>query len=104
MSPMFLGGLTARAMKLSQSLDFDFFEAYPGALAEELGLKDFGYKKEKIHLPDCQKIVTDTFDIELHQLTNWHQFDALLAFCTGIRWSEKKCRIIGNKSEGLIYV
>ena len=41
MSPMFLGGLTARAMKLSASIPIRMVEVYLGALARSKGWKDY---------------------------------------------------------------
>ena len=47
MSPMFLGGLTARAMALKDTLrktDIRVYETYPRILADQFGLRELGYK------------------------------------------------------------
>ncbi|MTI23108.1 hypothetical protein E1176_18915 [Fulvivirga sp. RKSG066] len=101
MSPLFLGGLTARAMKLNRDLkSLPFYEVYPKLLVTTLDLKVF-YKKDithfleglfqKIHLPN------------LPQCDNWHQVDALLAFISGIRHVNKQHISIGTPSEGVIF-
>ena len=49
MSPMFLGGLTARAMRLSvelTKLGVKVVETYPSKLADVLKLKEKNYKKD----------------------------------------------------------
>ncbi|MEM6380094.1 MAG: DUF429 domain-containing protein, partial [Bacteroidota bacterium] len=49
MSPMFLGGLTARAMRLKAVLSEEacqLFEVYPGQLAKHLELPKEKYKKD----------------------------------------------------------
>ncbi|MEL7021272.1 MAG: hypothetical protein AAGK47_06685, partial [Bacteroidota bacterium] len=54
MSPMFLGGLTARAMQLQsriKPLGAQVIEIYPSHLAHCLGLKALSYKKQLTHLP-----------------------------------------------------
>ena len=53
MSPMFLGGLTARAIKLSDNLELKgikCIETYPAGLAKELKLDMEKYKKKSVHI------------------------------------------------------
>ncbi len=104
MSPMFLGGLTARAMKLKASFEIPFYEAYPGALAKELILHEFDYKKDINRLVECRSMLENAFAIKVKRLENWHQFDAVLAFCTGIRRDRNDCKVFGDEDEGLIHV
>jgi len=108
MSPMFLGGLTARAMRLARSFQergWIVHEVYPGHLARNLDLKEWGYKKKLDDLPG----VLAAFRQKLTGLpdadpANWHQFDAMLAFCSGWRYQKGRHLTYGNPEEGLIIV
>lgn len=109
MSPMFLGGLTARAIQLKNnpaSAGIEFYESYPRGLVDELSKRHPGirehYKKDiGAFLDQVLKI----FGIRVGELpTNWHQADALLAWLVGLRFSEGCNLIFGEENEGLIYV
>lgn len=106
MSPMFLGGLTARAIKLKDELTQEGFsvrEVYPAALAKLLKLKDLGYKNDKKNLAACTDVVQTHYDLRLpRNLDNWHQFDALLALASGMRFLHGEHRCAGDAEEGLI--
>lgn len=107
MSPMFLGGLTARAMRLShhwQQQGVVTYEAYPAALWREIGIKELMYKKETYNIPACHALLQQQFSLSLPAVSNWHQFDALLALCVGNRHQQQQGKIYGNPQEGLIYV
>ncbi len=108
MSPMFLGGLTARAMRLAKALDDRgciVREVYPGHLARTLDLREWGYKQKVGDLP----AVLAAFRQKIPGLPdatpgNWHQFDALLAFCSGWRYQKGAHLTYGDPEEGLIIV
>lgn len=113
MSPLFLGGLTARAMQLQAKLPANTpcKEVYPGALARFLGLPELGYKKEKENIVRCQKQMLQQLNLgstlqqaalELH-CDNWHQFDAFLAWCNGWKVEQGMAKQAGSPLEGLIY-
>lgn len=108
MSPMFLGGLTARAMKLKARLaneNVHLQETYPAALARHLDLKELSYKKDlKKISPILEKLNAQFSDlpISLLNLTNWHQVDALLALISAWRFVNKNHKELGDKEEGLI--
>jgi uncharacterized protein len=108
MSPMFLGGLTARAMRLQhqcQASDIPFYEVYPGKLAQILGLPGLGYKKEHSAIPNCLEVLGPQLPYPAPtNIDNWHIFDALLAWCTGWRFSQSLHLSFGNLEEGLIFV
>ena len=107
MSPMFLGGLTARAMKLKSQFDkkIEFFEAYPGGLAKELKLKELNYKKGKEYIPTIIDLLLAKFEIKLAETpNNWHQVDALLAYLIGWRHKNNSANFFGEKTEGGIWV
>jgi predicted nuclease with RNAse H fold len=97
MSPMFLGGPTARAMKLaSQNSSVKFLETYPAALAAELDIpssrkaENFSKLSEFLPMPPKNKIV------------NGHQYDAVLAWLSGNRYLAGKAKILGEESEGQV--
>lgn len=102
MSPMFLGGLTARAMKLNAQVELDLKEVYPGALARGLHLKEFDYKGKN---PNYQMMLDRlNWDYVIKEWPNSsHQMDAILALF--IVWKIKKdqAQLIGDADEGLIY-
>jgi predicted nuclease with RNAse H fold len=106
MSPMFLGGLTARAIKLTRSLESlgaQVFETYPGALAKELELIKHSYKKEKENISLVLDQLLATFPVQLKESPqNWHQVDSLLAVISGIRHTNNEAQRIGDPLEGVI--
>lgn len=109
MSPMFLGGLTARAIELKDQIEKMYFskviEVYPKLAAQNLKLQMTHYKKDRNYLEECLAIVTETvqWSFDQSEITNWHQFDALLALISTEKFTRNTCSSIGNKAEGLIY-
>jgi len=105
MSPMFLGGLTARAMKLAAQLpDTKFIEAYPVYSGNLLGLKEWGYRSKSAQMEGLAE--------ELTKLTGWevdskdlssHHIDAVLALYIAHRFITGKAESAGKPEEGLIY-
>jgi len=109
MSPMFLGGLTARAMKLAAQLrmkGIKVVETYPSKLAEVLKLKEIDYKGEKTSIPaNCDKLKdVSSFHFENDQIENWHLFDALLCLYSAKRYEIQASMEFGNPLEGTITV
>jgi len=109
MSPMFLGGLTARAMKLKASFKqqgIKLVETYPSKLAEVLGLKDQGYKKEKSTISQMCSIVKEhsNLNFDESQILDWHHFDALLCLYSAKRFEMQAAMIFGDDEEGTITV
>lgn len=107
MSPLFLGGLTARAMHLAanyKSRGIPFYEAYPGGLWRLIGNKELAYKKNLTALPACIALLQSHFSKPLPLVTNWHQFDALLALLIGFRHQRGEAQQHGDAVEGLIYI
>lgn len=106
MSPMFLGGLTARAMRLkAQCSKHNFYETYPKMLANELNLKALGYKTQFEHLSPCWETLSKHFNVASldSKPSNWHQFDAILALYTAHRIIQGNAQQLGEKEEGLIW-
>jgi predicted nuclease with RNAse H fold len=110
MSPLFLGGLTARAMQLAdtwhKSAQVTIIETYPRLQAERLQLLEHHYKKEKTYIPQIltQILQHTNWKINTDVIENWHQIDALLALVAAERYQKKATTTYGNEKEGLIYV
>lgn len=107
MSPMFLGGLTARAMKLKHQCkgQSDFHEVYPGALRKQLFPDFIGYKKQKELIGSFAELLENKLSQNWKILPkNWHQIDAALAWFSGYRHQQGLALSYGNKEEGLIWV
>ncbi|MFT6211845.1 MAG: putative nuclease with RNAse H fold [Bacteroidia bacterium] len=109
MSPMFLGGLTARAMKLKdylEKMEMTVFETYPKHQAVILELDNTMYKRDEKHIRELSKVVSDKFNLNVNydQMKTWHHFDSLLAYIAGVRFINKAHMAIGDQEEGQIIV
>ena len=100
--------MTARAVRLQNNLrrgSHFVREVYPGYLAKVLGLKEQGYKGDKTNLPVLSEIIAKLLPYPLvASPQNWHQFDALLALLTGLRFLNNHHQQFGDESEGVIIV
>lgn len=105
MSPMFLGGLTARAIKLKdwcKARDMDCHEVYPAGAVEHAYPGLASYKSDLKEANDHLLALT--------QLTwkgapaNWHQYDACLAYLTLVRLVEGRALSFGDANEGIMLV
>jgi len=109
MSPMFLGGLTARAIKLSkpyEKVGIPFFETYPAQIVKHY-LADIttGYKKQQVFLADFCEILSQQLPYDFAEIpANWHQVDSVLAWWAGWRYKNESVKVYGSEKEGLIYV
>lgn len=109
MSPMFLGGLTARAMKVAKALEklgVKSVETYPSKLAEVLQLKEHDYKGSLNSIPLlCDKFKKiSSFEFDEAEIKSWHHFDALLCLYSAKRHEMQAAMIFGNEEEGMIIV
>jgi predicted nuclease with RNAse H fold len=112
MSPMFLGGLAARAIELKTRIELELkikvFETYPRIMAQRLNLKEHGYKKSKSNLKDCVTLVAKHFNAKLgfnpKEVKTWHHLDALLALMSAMAYEQDNCTAYGDPEEGLILV
>ena len=108
MSPMFLGGLTARAIRLKNTIEkmgIEIKETYPKTLAKQFKLKKCGYRLGKENIEKCADILdkTSLIEVDKKQMLSWHHFDALLALLSAVRYYRGLHYTYGSKEEGLIY-
>jgi predicted nuclease with RNAse H fold len=109
MSPLFLGGLTARAMQLRAQLEqvgILVFEVYPAHLARVLDIRGRGYKEKGSHPAGLVQELSPVCPFALEQLSiqDWHTFDAALALWSGWRFAQGEALSFGDPDEGLIHV
>ncbi len=112
MSPMFLGGLTARAIQLKDRLESSIstkvYETYPKAIAHNYQLKDYGNKKRKSNLIACRTNIIAKLNprllIDCQEIKTWHHLDALLALYGAMRFVMGQGLTYGHEEEGLIHV
>lgn len=110
MSPMFLGGLTARAMELKKQLkensNVETYEVYPKALAQSV-LPEQYHKKLTAHEMEklCEVLSNAVLGLTLAECpATQHQFDALLAWVSGYRFMNQQHLFFGDPREGIIIV
>lgn len=107
MSPMFLGGLTARAMQLQQKLylnNMQFIETYPAAWVRKCAPDALGYKTENISPEQflLKNIDNMPFIIRDGSVVNWHHADAAIALICGLRAENQQHIQVGDEREGRI--
>jgi len=107
MSPMFLGGLTARAMSLCQKLsqlNIPCVETYPGAYVrahEELS--KVYKKKDNGCIDSCLRVLRPLLPFEPHtDMDTLHKLDSLIAWLSGYRHLRDQATIVGSPDEGVI--
>ena len=109
MSPMFIGGLMARAMSVKEEFmkrRMTVVETYPRKLVELMKLPLDLYKNSNKDLPLFIEFLKFAIglNINTNQITSWHRLDALLAFLSGLRYFNNETKRFGKKEEGLVYV
>lgn len=106
MSPMFLGGLTARAMRLkSQLAKYKFVESYPSYLIKNVFDKKEVYTKKKKYDGQLDDFLSEKIGFTFNKKPiNWHEVDAVLCWISGKRYFDKISLEFGNKDEGVIIV
>lgn len=107
MSPMFLGGLTARAMQLAAQLraeGIEVHETYPAYLSKFLVLNELGYKKELSNIGVVVQALATQFSCAIPELPDWHHVDAALALLSGSRYQQGIAHTFGRVEEGVIVV
>lgn len=102
MSPMFLGGLTARAMKLKSVLsEVNIIEAYPVFRAKTLELHEFGYRGQTPDIKAMLKKLGGVFTTA--EILSSHDMDALLCLEIGQRFLKNETNKAGVVEEGVIH-
>lgn len=107
MSPMFLGGLTARAMKLKNSNSgVPFYETYPSYFIKEVAqAKEVYKKKEKeVNKPLLKSLQTFSEFPLPKKVENYHQVDAIICWISGNRYVKGNHITFGEEEEGVIFV
>lgn len=107
MSPMFLGGLTARAISLIKKMNgTEVKETYPRKLVDILQLPLAQYKQDKQVLGPFTEQLKRISGAKFNeaQITSWHHLDAFLALLSGFRYLEKNDKRYGIPEEGIIIV
>lgn len=110
MSPMFIGGLTARAMRLRATLQQDtgiaLVETYPSQLVRLCWPEEKAYKKGAKPTAQHMEWLMEQVEVPMAQpqLENWHQFDAVLAWHSGQRFYTGKTKVYGTAAEGQIVI
>lgn len=106
MSPMFLGGLTARAMRLAKFWAKSgkiFYEAYP-RMVETVIPESRRDKSNALYCDDIVAFIRKETELEIKFMQNSkHSCDALLAWFAGYRKSKGIAHKTGEISEGLIW-
>ncbi len=107
MSPMFLGGLSARAMRLKALIEksgIRCFETYPAAFVKKMLIGDHEYKKDiEVFKYYCKCKWNDNLILPA-TMDNWHQIDAFLAWWSGHRHQSGQTLSFGNTVEGTIII
>lgn len=106
MSPMFLGGLTARAMKLKNDFpEVEFHETYPAYFVKAILNSPASYNKKTKNLSEFTKLLKNTFSVRFAKNPeNWHQVDAAICWISGKRYNNQEQMTVGRASEGIIVI
>ena len=107
MSPMFLGGLTARAISLIKKMNgTEVIETYPRKLVDIMHLPEAQYKHSKQDLGSFTEQLQSISDVRFNkaQITSWHHVDAFLALLSGLRYLGRNDQKYGIPEEGIIIV
>ena len=108
MSPMFLGGLTARAIKLTDIFSLEGIickETYPAALSSFILQETEKYKKDSASLPELAEKLNKILPCPFAVIPkNWHQFDSALCWLSGYRVITGQASEFGDPEEGMVYV
>ncbi len=109
MSPMFIGGLSARAIKLKCTLrerNIEVRETYPAVWAKRWELKKIGYKKKLSELPKSLAVVKKKTLLNFfpEKIASWHHLDSLLCLYSAFRYQQGIFESFGDPKEGIIII
>ena len=104
MSPMFLGGLTARAMALRQKLqEVQFYETYPKQLVRLLPSEI--QRSYKVGLEEFLLGIGKLLGFRIKtEVESWHMIDSILAWWSGYRHAQGKHMYFGSPEEGIVCI
>ena len=106
MSPMFLGGLTARAIRLAErwrAAGIEVHEVYPAALVR----REWDYLKiaSRKSIPaHSLRLIAGTFTLPPPAPKDRHEADAWLCWLSGHRHQMGKAVLLGDEPEGRIMI
>lgn len=106
MSPMFLGGLTARAIRLAaqwRAWGIEVHEVYPAALIRH----EWDYLKipaGRAIPPHKLRLMAGMFALPPPATRDRHEADAWLCWLSGLRHRSGRAKLIGDQEEGAILV
>ena len=109
MSPMFLEGLTSRAMKFASSAaarQLDVLEVYPAALVRHLPELHANYqKKERETIQPFLTVLQSLLPCQVNSKpTTYHEIDSILCWFSGYRYQLGLALPNGNPDEGIIWI
>ncbi len=109
MSPMFLGGLTARAMQLQaqwKQMGVTFTEVYPGGWIRNHAMASETYlKKSSGNTSNFIQFLKNEYPaIDFPEVDNWHQVDSVVCWLIGHKYLQGKATAIGDPDEGQIWI
>ncbi len=105
MSPLFLGGLTARAVRFKQRLaPTPVYEVYPRATAAVLEAQDIGAYRRGSPADYWSRLSAVLPWPVVVTPVSWHEVDAILAWWSGWRHTNGQAKSFGNPAEGVIWV
>ena len=110
-SPMFVGGFAARAMRLKDELKkagIEMYETCPKTTAKRFGLPSKGYKGSAQGLKCCRNDLSSRFhhniEVAEEDIKNWQHLDALMSLMAAMNYDQGCADKFGNEDEGLIFI
>lgn len=109
MSPMFLGGLTARAMQLKSKWllsGVTSTEVYPGGwVRQHESASNFYFKRTTGLTEDfIQLLKKEHSEYQFPAAENWHQVDSMICWLIGLKYLQGKATAVGDPEEGQIWI
>jgi predicted nuclease with RNAse H fold len=102
MSPMFLGGLTARAIQLKKTLKREAIivsETYPAAFVKNQNIKKHYNKKNAKSMAEFSAALQQIIPFQLPQTKSWHILDACICLIIALNIEWGKANFTGDADE-----
>jgi predicted nuclease with RNAse H fold len=106
MSPMFLGGLTARAIQLRKSLTkrgITLSETYPAAFVKHENIQKYYTKKNSKQIAEFSEILGPKIPFLLPETGSWHVIDACICLSITLKIELGTANFAGEKTERIWY-